>query len=53
VIGVAAGGRPVGVDLDSESPHTAVSAGTGAGKSNMLRVVAAQVMHHGAALGDC
>jgi hypothetical protein len=50
VIGVAAGGRPVGVDLDSESPHMAVSAGTGAGKSNMLRVVAAQLMHHGASL---
>jgi hypothetical protein len=50
VIGLAAGGRPVGVDLDSESPHMAVSAGTGAGKSNMLRVVAAQLMHHGASL---
>ncbi len=50
IIGLAAGGRPVGVDLDSESPHMAVSAGTGAGKSNMLRVVAAQLMHHGASL---
>jgi Helicase HerA, central domain len=50
VIGVAAGGRPVGVDLDSESPHMGASAGTGAGKSNMLRVVAAQLMHHGASL---
>ena len=50
VIGLAAGGRPVGVDLDSESPHMAVSAGTGAGKSNMLRVIAAQLMHHGASL---
>jgi hypothetical protein len=50
VIGLAAGNRPVGVDLDSESPHAAVSAGTGAGKSNMLRVVAAQLMHHGASL---
>ncbi len=50
VIGLAAGGRPVGVDLDSESPHVAVSAGTGAGKSNTLRVVAAQLMHHGASL---
>jgi hypothetical protein len=28
----------------------AVSAGTGAGKSNMLRAVTAQLMHHGAAL---
>jgi hypothetical protein len=50
VIGLAAGGRPIGVDLDSESPHMAASAGTGAGKSNMLRVVAAQLMHHGASL---
>jgi hypothetical protein len=50
VIGLAAGDRPVGVDLDSESPHMAVSAGTGAGKSNMLRVVATQLMHHGASL---
>jgi hypothetical protein len=50
VIGLAANGRPVGVDLDSESPHMAASAGTGAGKSNMLRLVAAQLMHHGASL---
>jgi hypothetical protein len=50
VIGLAAGGRPVGVDLDSESPHMGASAGTGAGKSNMLRVVGAQLMHHGASL---
>jgi hypothetical protein len=50
VIGLAAGGRPVGVDLDSESPHVGISAGTGAGKSNTLRVIAAQLMHHGASL---
>lgn len=50
VIGLGPGGRPVAVDLDSESPHMAVSAGTGAGKSNMLRVIAAQLMHHGASL---
>ena len=46
-------GEPIGVDLDSESPHMAVSAGTGAGKSNMLRDVAAQLMHHGAGLVIC
>lgn len=50
VIALGAGDEPIGVDSDSDSPHMAVSAGTGAGKSNMLRVVAAQWMHHGAGL---
>lgn len=48
VIGLGPGGQPVSMDLDGESPHMAVFAGAGAGTSNVLRVVAAQLMHHGA-----
>lgn len=47
VLGVAAGGRVVRVDLDSESPHIAISAGTGGGKSVLVKGIAAQLMHEG------
>lgn len=47
LIGVQHGGRPVAVDLDAESPHILVSAGTGGGKSVILRTVAAQMLHDG------
>lgn len=47
LIGLSAGGRGVGVDLDAESPHILVSAGTGGGKSVILRTVFAQHLHNG------
>lgn len=47
VIGLSAGARGVGVDLDAESPHILISAGTGGGKSVMLRTIFAQLLHDG------
>jgi hypothetical protein len=49
LIGLTHGNRPVAVDLDSESPHVLLSAGTGGGKSSTIRTLAAQLMHNGAA----
>lgn len=48
LLGLGRGGDPVSVDLDMESPHIAVSMGTGAGKSALVRAAAAQLMAHGA-----
>lgn len=48
LIGVQQSGRASAVDLDAESPHILVSAGTGGGKSVILRTVAAQMLHSGA-----
>ncbi|KPC70837.1 hypothetical protein ADL27_53420, partial [Streptomyces sp. NRRL F-6602] len=48
LIGLSHRGRPVSVDLDSESPHVLVSAGTGGGKSVILRAIFAQLLWHGA-----
>jgi DNA helicase HerA-like ATPase len=48
LIGLTCGNRPVAVDLDRESPHVLLSAGTGGGKSSTIRALAAQLMHHGA-----
>src|SRR5262249_22324429 len=41
-------GKPISVDLDSDSPHVLVSASTGGGKSVLLRSVASQMMANGA-----
>ncbi|MDJ0346964.1 pRL2-11 [Streptomyces sp. H10-C2] len=48
LIGLTRGGKVVSVDLDTESPHVLVSAGTGGGKSVILRTIASQLIHHGA-----
>ncbi|WP_431983842.1 pRL2-11 [Streptomyces qinglanensis] len=48
LIGLARGQKIVSVDLDAESPHVLVSAGTGGGKSVILRAISAQLIHHGA-----
>jgi len=48
VIGLTHGGRAVAVDLDDESPHVLLSAGTGGGKSSTIRAIAAQLMRPGA-----
>lgn len=42
VIGVGSGGKAVSVDLDADSPHVVISAGTGGGKSTILRTVTCQ-----------
>ncbi|MEU5430782.1 pRL2-11 [Streptomyces olivoreticuli] len=48
LIGLERGQKIVSVDLDAESPHVLVNAGTGGGKSVILRTIASQLIHHGA-----
>lgn len=48
LIGLGAGKQKVSVDLDHDSPHVLISAGTGGGKSTILRTIACQFLHHGA-----
>ncbi|MFH8628010.1 pRL2-11 [Streptomyces vietnamensis] len=48
LIGLGAGGKTVSVDLDHDSPHVLISAGTGGGKSTILRTIACQFLHNGA-----
>ncbi|MGH3353338.1 MAG: hypothetical protein ACRDPS_21935 [Nocardioides sp.] len=47
VIGLTRGKKPVSIDLDSESPHVAVSIGTGGGKSMLTRSAIIHVLMHG------
>ncbi|MEV8396006.1 MULTISPECIES: helicase HerA domain-containing protein [unclassified Streptomyces] len=46
--GLGAGKTKVSVDLDAESPHVLISAGTGGGKSTILRCITCQFIHNGA-----
>lgn len=48
VLGSDMFGRPVPVDLDSESPHVALSIASGGGKSVALKAMAAQLARSGA-----
>jgi NAD(P)-dependent dehydrogenase (short-subunit alcohol dehydrogenase family) len=48
IIGLGPRGVPVSIDLDSESPHVLISAGSGGGKSVITRTMVAQLMRHGA-----
>lgn len=50
LLGVTYGNKPVAIDLDTESPHILLSAGTGGGKSSMTRAIAAQLMARGASV---
>lgn len=47
LLGVDGSGQPITVDLDSESPHVLINAGTGGGKSVTARSLAAQVVAQG------
>ena len=47
VIGLAAGGRPVDIDFDNNSPHVMISGGSGTGKSVLTKAALCQRMHHG------
>ncbi|MFC7924780.1 helicase HerA domain-containing protein [Streptomyces cinereoruber] len=48
LIGFGAGGTKVSVDLDADSPHVLISAGTGGGKSTILRAICCRFIHNGA-----
>jgi hypothetical protein len=47
IAGLTTGGRPVIVSLDDDAPHIACSAGSGAGKSVLAKLLAAQVLARG------
>ncbi|MFB6876384.1 pRL2-11 [Streptomyces sp. NPDC056323] len=48
LIGLGSGKKKVSVDLDHDSPHVLISAGTGGGKSTILRAICCQFVHNGA-----
>lgn len=48
ILGVDGTGAPISVDLDDESPHVLISAGTGGGKSTVARGIVAQMLANGA-----
>ena len=48
LIGLGAGSRKVSVDLDDDSPHVLISAGSGGGKTTILRCIACQFVRNGA-----
>ncbi|WP_053673048.1 hypothetical protein [Streptomyces sp. NRRL B-1140] len=47
LIGLGSNGRPVCVDLDTESPHVLVCSAAGGGTSTVLRTLSAQLLRHG------
>lgn len=46
-LGLGVGGKPVTVSFRDDSPHIAVSASTGAGKSELAKIIAVQVLCRG------
>jgi hypothetical protein len=46
-LGLGVGGKPVVVSLHEDSPHFAISAGSGAGKSVLAQLIAVQVLARG------
>jgi hypothetical protein len=47
IVGKGTHDSVISIDLDSESPHVALSMGTGGGKSATLRLFIAYLIHHG------
>lgn len=47
IIGVGTHDSIIDIDLDSDAPHVALSMGTGGGKSSLLRLIVAYLIHHG------
>lgn len=47
VLGIGKRGQPVTVNLHADSPHIALSMGSGGGKSTAAKFIGAQVMHKG------
>jgi len=52
-VGLAAGRQPVYADLDNDGPHIGISAGSGAGKSALLRVILVRRVMAGVGLVVC
>lgn len=49
-IGVSTGGKVITADLEDDSPHLLVSAGSGAGKSSLTRLIGCQAIRSGGQL---
>lgn len=47
VLGIGTHATIASINLDSESPHVAITMGTGGGKSSLLRLIVAQLIRHG------
>lgn len=47
LLGLTGGGKPFYAEMIEDSPHVALSAGPGAGKSTMAKTVVAQALHWG------
>lgn len=47
-IGLGSRGEPIIIDLDKETPHLAITAGTGAGKSSLIALIVIQIIAWGA-----
>lgn len=47
VLGIGTHAAIASINLDSESPHVAITMGTGGGKSSLLRLIVAQLIRHG------
>ncbi|MEN8655442.1 pRL2-11 [Streptomyces sp. 21So2-11] len=48
LIGLGAAKKKVSVDLDADSPHVLIAAGSGGGKSTILRCITCRFIHNGA-----
>jgi len=48
LIGLGAGGVPIAVNMDNDSPHALASIGSGGGKSEVTKGMLAQLLHNGA-----
>lgn len=47
ILGLSLGGLVVDADLEDDSPHVLISAGSGGGKSALTRLIACQALHNG------
>jgi hypothetical protein len=50
VIGVTAGGKLITANLEDDSPHILISAGSGGGKSSLTRLICCQALRRGGQL---
>lgn len=53
VVGLTKRNRAVSLDLEDESPHILISAGSGGGKSVLARAIIMQMLRHGAQVVIC
>jgi hypothetical protein len=53
ILGLGVGGQIVDADLEDDSPHVLISAGSGGGKSALTRLIACQALHNGAQVVIC